>query len=694
MKNLSADEFRKYLEDGEVQQRIQKSMLDARAKATVTISRAASLFGFTESQLREWERKGYFRTDRTPLTSEGRGHRQFSPEDLDKLALMRELMVEGGYSVGDVPTDIDIIWKQVGGKTQAQFPPVSRQEGYQPRESKPSLIDTWVDHADEEYFWRLFVSKIMRLTLLLISEEMPETIIGIILPMQRKGMSRISSPQDITQLGPSIIGWLGAGQAYYVSYHLSPSFEYPSDFRVEYLPFWDETRLVAPVIIIQRRARPIILAENQVGAIQRLFELMLKHEEHWLPCYTPGERPWIDHTTSFSITSVSDTLLNRMMTRIVELGGVVNECNRWKFSHLLLPEDPSLPLQQRTLRVRAHSEESPKTLASIELTVQRPGLTFRAYQSGHVFYRPHVVPKDSLVAYYDIEQTTQSAVAIPIAGPDGLISGAVYIASDEPDAFSPADLRALRFMTRILEEMLSTYLARQFSNNRLSEALASPRIVDKSFRGFLSEEQFIDELERLLEEIQQQPEEALQGKEVSFIVLDIDNQSTLATRYGDRVARNLSREVGTRMQGQLRLQSNPDYRKVYHVGADRYYIKLVGMPLDDARSLAEQLRLLLRGDYRVDGRRFMTSRPVSREDLLPLQNVTVRLGASNYVYPKLKQVLGRYAAEDAIAETRTLLLNNFTQSLDFGQRENGDCVVSWDYDKWGHIVWSRGEPGS
>ena len=209
---------------------------------------------------------------------------------------------------------------------------------------------------------------------------------------------------------------------------------------------------------------------------------------------------------------------------------------------------------------------------------------------------------------------------------------------------------------------------------------------------FLSEEDFIDEFESLLNDILAQGDETqLEEKEISFIVLDIDKQTPLAIKYGDRAARNLSREVGMKLQGQLRVQSNPEFRKVYHVGADRYYVKLPGMSLDDARNLAEQLRQLLRGNYRVDVRRPMAGRPVLPDELLVLQNVTVRLGVSNYKYSKFKEVLGRYEAGNAVAETRTVILNNFLQTLDIGQSNGGDCVISWDHDIWGYIVWSKGE---
>ncbi len=77
MKDLSIEGIRKHLQQKEVQQRVWKRMLDAHSRATVTISRAANLFKFSENQLREWERKGLLQTDRLSLSSEGKGHRQY-----------------------------------------------------------------------------------------------------------------------------------------------------------------------------------------------------------------------------------------------------------------------------------------------------------------------------------------------------------------------------------------------------------------------------------------------------------------------------------------------------------------------------------------------------------------------------------------------------------------------------------------
>jgi GGDEF domain-containing protein len=693
MNEPNIERVRTYLQSKEVQERIQKRMQDARSKATVTISRAAGLFDFTESQLREWEKRGLLKTERTALSLDSKtstGHRQFSPEELDKLALIRELM-DQGYSLSEIPQNIDKIWSQIVGDQEysVQTTPGQGKNGAREVENYP--IDTHVDAADEGYFWRFFVSQALRLSLLLITEEMPGTIAGFFLPLEyREPGLRIGSPKDISKAGPSLVGWIGANQTFYASYEPMPTFDYPSDFRIEYLPGWNEHTCTAPIIVIQRRSRAIAVTEIQVASIQRIIELVFKHVNDWLPFFSAGRRDWIEHVTNFGLNpNVTDALLDRMMNAIVELGGDEHGSRRWKFCNLFLPNDPALPILQRAIRLRAHSDDSPARLSSRVLTLLDPGLTYRAYQSGQVIYRSHVIEADALLAYHDTEESTQSAIAIPLGSADGMVAGAIYIASDQFEAFSLADQRALRLLTRMLEELLATYQARLYVSGKLSEAIARPRIVDNSFREFLSEEDFIDEFERLLNDILRQDDETeLEGKEISFIVLDIDKQSPLAIKYGDRAARNLSREVGMKLQGQLRVQSDPEFRKVYHVGADRYYVKLPGMSLNDARNLAEQLLQLLRGNYRVVVRRSMDGRPVFPDELLMLENVTVHLGVSNYKYTKLKEVLGRSVVGDAVAKTRTLILENFLQSLDIGQSNGGDCVLSWDHDIWSYRRWS------
>src|SRR5256884_7772462 len=228
MNEPNIERVRTYLQSKEVQERIQKSMQDARSKATVTISRAAGLFNFTESQLREWEKRGLLKTERTALSQDSKtstGHRQFSPDELDKLALIRELM-DQGYTLSEIPQNIDDIWQQIVGDHQYSVPTTPSQDNNRALEVDHYPIDTHVEAADEEYFWRFFVSQALRLSLLLICEEMPGTITGLFLPLERKEPGlRIDSPHNISQAGPSLVGWIGANQAFYASYEPAPAFD-------------------------------------------------------------------------------------------------------------------------------------------------------------------------------------------------------------------------------------------------------------------------------------------------------------------------------------------------------------------------------------------------------------------------------------------------------------------------------------
>ena len=83
----------------------------------------------------------------------------------------------------------------------------------------------------------------------------------------------------------------------------------------------------------------------------------------------------------------------------------------------------------------------------------------------------------------------------------GLPIAALSISSNKVNAFSVADQRALRLLSRIIEELFSTYPARRHIMGKLSNMIINPELVDVSFRNFLSENEFVNDLEELLAEI-------------------------------------------------------------------------------------------------------------------------------------------------------------------------------------------------
>src|SRR5260370_27318006 len=125
---------------------------------------------------------------------------------------------------------------------------------------------------------------------------------------------------------------------------------------------------------------------------------------------------------------------------------------------------------------------------------------------------------------------------------------------------------------RMIEELLMTYHTRRQVTQKLMDMVKKPGIIDKLFGDFLSENEFIQNVEALLisintllkerEELPHKEGESLitfdtqSGteqplEEISFIAIDIDNQDSLANKYGDRLVRNLSWVVGLRIQKQI-----------------------------------------------------------------------------------------------------------------------------------------------
>lgn len=690
MDDKSLQNIKQHLQDKDAQKRILKNIERARSEITVTIGRAASLFDFTENQLRDWEVKNRL----TPNKSAG-GQRLYPISELDKLAIIRELL-DAKFAPGDIPENIDRIWEVVSPREGQEVSPAAS-------DGRHLLIDRRVDENDQNVFWQYFVSQVLRISLLLICEDMPDTIVGLVLPLQQSERIYSHDPKDLQRVGLSLVGWLTRNRTFHAFLDTSPSFEFPSDFRLEHLNMPDaNTYPFTPYIVIQRRTRGLTLSSVLVETIYRLLQLVYSEVEHWRPSFQAGMRDYVYQVTDFSRgTYVTDPVLEGIMNMVVELGGKSTAGkDRWRFCGLLLPEDGTLPIQQRNLVVRAQSKHTPIRWSNVVLSKNYPGLSFRAYQSGHVIYRPDIHISDDILANREFEETTLSAIAIPVAGENGLAVAALYVASDESGAFSEADQHALRLMTRMIEELLSTYQSRYRVIGKLADLLDNPGIVDLAFSKFRSEDDFINDLDAFLATIQarndiepqNRPDPSIKPNEaVSFIAIDIDNQAALATKYGDQVARNLSREVGLRLRGQLSLHSNPRYRQLYHINADSYYIMLVGMPLDEARSLALTLYNQIRGDYRIDARRIVMGRPVKREDMLELKNVTVRLGVQNYMYAKLKEILKRHPYETAVLDVRALILVNFDESLKKGQVEGGDVIVGWNSDAWGFIRWSSSD---
>lgn len=705
MSTQPPDDLQEYLKRKEVQERIQHRIQQARSNVTVTISRAAELFGFSESRLREWEKRGLLTTDRN-ITEGKEGHRRYTTNELSKLAILHELFNFGGYGPGDVPPDYDEIWEDIeheqqsngtaAGRDSVEFPALPYQA---PKDTM--FIDHRIEHAEQEVFWRYFTSQVLRLSLMLICEDIPDTMAGLVLPLGEKA-TFVHDPKDLTANGQALIGWLSPNGSFNTFLSAAPHFEHPSDFRIEPLLAHgeDESFSYKTMIIVQRKAKPLNLSLPLVQTLRRLLSQVYANVSQWYSSYGYGLRDYLYQATDFNnVTHPEDTVLNSLMNMVIQLGGPSQENSqnsRWKFCCLLLPQDSSLPVQRRSLIVSAQSTDSPYKLGtSIVSTKVPPGLSLRAYQSGTIIYEPDILLSEAIIAYAEQEKSTRSAIALPIVREDGLPIAALYIASDEDYSFPIESQRVLRLISTMIQELLLTYSARQQAAGKKTDLIDRPEIVDTAFEDFLTENDFIRDLEKILFTIADVKENTfVPDRDVSFIAIDIDDQSTFSMRYGDRVARNISQEVGTRLQEHLKLFAKLNNKVLYHLNADRYYLLLDGMSLDEARKSAEQIRIALKGNYLVDAQRFSSKGTKLPVNMLEIPQLTIRLGVTSYTYDKLKEILLRYPSETSLVEVKTLVMGSLDTTLSTARREGGNKIVSWDPNIWGYTVWTPSQSES
>src|SRR5690242_20362186 len=126
--NEHRDSVQIYLQNGDVQRRIQQDILRARNKATVTIKQAAELFDFTENQLRDWEDRGLLTPERPQHETGVKGRRLYGPAEIVKLAIIRELR-DAKYPPSEIPANIDQVWATIENnkQTHSSMPIIDKQ---------------------------------------------------------------------------------------------------------------------------------------------------------------------------------------------------------------------------------------------------------------------------------------------------------------------------------------------------------------------------------------------------------------------------------------------------------------------------------------------------------------------------------------------------------------------------------------
>ncbi len=688
MDERALQNIKRHLQSPETQERIRKHIQRGRSELTVTIGRAARLFNFTENQLRDWEEHGLLKPLRSKNTA---GQRQYPPAELDKLAIIRELL-DRGYAPGEIPQNIDSLWDTLAR------PEDLRHYQFSENGTGPLPLDRRMERADKTLFWRYFACQALRLSLSLLCEDMHGAMAGLLLPSQQPDATALKQhPEYLADIGESLVGWSRHHRSFYVFLETAPTFEYPSDFRIHPLQADEEH---APqehtLIAVPRQAGPLNRARPVVEAVRRILAPLYEEVQNWHTYFGLGMRDWLYPAIDFADNpGPPDAILNGLAQMVVRLGGkTAGEQDRWRFCCILLPDDPALPAHQQNLVVQAQSRNAPHKIGITRLAASERAISLRALQSGHVLYRREVSTNDATIAYRALEGTMRSAIAIPVGGENGAPVAILYVVSDEADAFSPGDQRVLRMIGKIVEELVLTYHIRQQVSKKPGELIKNPGIIDRAFGNFLAENDFTQNIETLLADIQKYlPESSQQaylasgengpladlttrfpGEAISIIAVDIDDQSRLARKYGERIMRNLSLSIGQRLQKWF-----VDCQ-LYHIHGGRFYALLTDLSLDQAREVAQKMREILQRTYRIDAARSSVDQPMPSDAGLELSDISVHLGVTLYPYSKLAELLRRdyLSGINPIAEVRGLIVSDLDQALDIGQEMGGNVVISWD----------------
>ncbi len=713
--------IKEFLRQPDTQEKIQRKMIEARSAATVTITRAADLFGFTDTQLRDWDRHGFV----SPLRSDGakqddKKHRQYSRVELDVLAAIR-ILRDGSYSITEIKQNIEVIRDIANQLGQDVFTlPGAAERATQPVEvtQEPAIvppIDQLIDNADDELFWRFYATNALRLSLSLLAEYNPNTIIGLVMPLGSNTPSSVTTA-NIADLGECLIGWLRPGYSFNQLYTPCPSFEEPTDFRMHPLQAIQDNTW----IVVQRKPRQLNISSQVRTTIQRLLAPLYEFKQEWLPFFKAGQHSFSFPTADFVPEAAENPSKRIHLTSLANLAVSMGRDKGWRFACVLTPSNPQLSVSEHQLIVQAVSENAPEAYKEkLERTIIYPTATvisvsMRAYQGGCICYRHRAVPQDESIFNYDLEQPLGSCIAVPIGGEEAKPLGVIYLASGQHDAFDDGDQRLLRIIARMAQELLLTFQARFKVTEQLKSVIEKPALADQAFdiEEVCSETELIDRLERLLQVVWSRDDlkgplsEILARDDIrdrraaiakysytndvlTFYCFDVNDQTSLTQKYGEVMTRNLSREVAIRARTKLKtLFSSSDFL-LCHAYGDRFYVFLGGIPLDEARAKVWALKKELDGVYKIDALRFSTERPTP-VGMRVQDEITVRMGINCYPAIKANELMQRLENKLDQSDLQAAVASGIRKEFD-DLLKSGAGVWSWDPVEWTWIELPRPE---
>jgi DNA-binding transcriptional MerR regulator len=701
-----------YLRQLDTREKIQRKMIEAGSAATVTVTRAADLFGFSGTQLRDWDKLGFVSPPRSEgATQEDKKHRQYSRAELDVLATIR-ILRDNGYSINEIKQHIDVVREIASQLGQEIFTlpgtVVGTTQSKERAEEDITIppIDQMLDKADDELFWRFFATNALRLSLSLLAEYNPNTMIGIVMPLHSITPPAVTTA-NIAELGECLIGWLRPDYSFYLLYTPCPSFEVPTDFRMHPLQTVEDRIWT----VVQRKPGQINVNSQVRSIIQRLLAPLYEYKREWLPFFKAGQSSFSFPIADFVPEAAENTTKRIHLTCLANLVVSMGREKGWSFACILTPSNPNLSISEHQLIVEAVSEHAPEAYKEkLEKTIIYPtapviSVSMRAYQGGCICYRHRAAPQDESIFNYDLERPLGSCIAVPIGGEEAKPLGAIYFASSQQDAFDLDDQRLLRIIARMIQELLLNFQARFKVTEQLKSLVEKPALADLAFdiKGVFSETELIDRLEQLLQavwlrdDLREQLTEILELDDIrerraamhkyfntndvlTFYSFDVNDQTSLTQKYGEVMTRNLSRAVVMRARNMLKTLFISSDLQLYHAYGDRFYVFLGGIPLDEAKLKVWALKKRLEDEYKIDALRFSTESPTPVEMRVQVE-ITVRFGIICYpaikAYELMQRLVNKLDPTDLQAAVASQIRNEFDNVLKLGLG-----VRNWDPDEW------------
>jgi hypothetical protein len=552
-------------------------------------------------------------------------------------------------------------------------------------------IEQYLDRADIRAFWDFTVPQVLKLSLLLLCER-AERPVGIVFPLQARSFP--SWQLDTTHLlmaGESLTGWLKSNEAFYALFTPGPFFQYAHEHRLDLFNLDNNDDILR---VYPRHLYPLPFPDTRS---QKIVGRMLR----WLRQQTVDpafdlamRRRSLSAFLPFQVydDSLPGTIFNHLANMVVQLGGSLPSGEpRWHFSCILLPKDEDilLPFHQRQLLVYAQSPQSPHQIGQTYVSPNDTSLSIslRSLSSGYILYRPQVTENDITVHFSQVEQV-QSVVSMVLRDERDLPQAVLYVGSQQPRAFNEEDQCLLRLVGKLIEEAFALTRTYRNSSRHLYEILTNPSLIDEFFEKFLSENNFLADLSSYFSSIRAgdeqtqkdvahhqqspQPKEKQIRPRLALVMIDLKNRPRLTAAYGDLAIRNLSSEIGQRIQGLISAHFSVS-RPLYHLHGSRFCFFI---RVDEHESVVSKIKNMwseLNSSYFVNILQTTLSQPIIPETKVALTDIRMCAVVASYHHQALETSSAQETNEALSLKMLGLLEHGLTQC---GSYEQG-ALLSW-----------------